>query len=405
MKTRKIGTLTEKISTWNPSKSDSREQFTYIDLGSVDQKSKNISDAELVWSNEAPSRARQLVKVGDVLVSTVRPNLNGVARVPVGMDGATASTGFCVLRPTDELDPSYLFHWVRSPLFISEMAHRASGQSYPAVSDRIVKDSLIPLPEIREQRRIAQILDLVDVLRVKRRKAIALLEDLAQSVFFEMFGNVVSNDRHWPPGRVADLVEKFTSGKSLAAAEEDGPDVRYRILKVSAVTSGRFDADESKPAPTGYAPPPSHVVRDGDLLFSRANTEALIGATALVSNPPNNLLLPDKLWRFSWRVDRPTHPLYVRQLFLQGEFRREVSRRASGTSGSMKNISQPKVLSIGCGIPPLELQRQYGRRVEVVEKLANQQRAHLAELDALFASLQHGAFRGELGSESVALLA
>ncbi|MFD7489048.1 restriction endonuclease subunit S [Streptomyces mirabilis] len=298
-----------------------------------------------------------------------------------------------------ELDRHYLARFL--PLALKKIEDATPFATVKHLSVKTLRDIDIPLPSLDEQRRIAYVLNQVDELRARRRAAIALLNDLTQSVFLDMFGNVVSNDRQWLSGQVEDLVAKFTSGKSLAAAEEDGPDVRYRILKVSAVTSGRFDAAESKPAPVGYEPPSSHFVHDGDLVFSRANTEALIGATALAVQPPRNLLLPDKLWKFVWHADRPSHPLYVRQLFLQREFRREVGRRASGTSGSMKNISQPKVLSIACGIPPVELQHDYGKKVEAVERLAHRHRVHLEGLDALFDSFQHRAFRDELHMEAV----
>lgn len=97
-KTVALGDLVEPAKTWNPLRSPSDEVFDYIDLSAVDQEAKLIIGAREVSCDEAPSRARQLVARGDVLVSTVRPNLNGVARVPDQLDGATASTGFCVLR-------------------------------------------------------------------------------------------------------------------------------------------------------------------------------------------------------------------------------------------------------------------------------------------------------------------
>ena len=111
-KTIVLGGLVAPAKTWNPSRSPSDEVFTYPDLSAVDQESKLIIAARELSCGEAPSRARQLVVKGDVLVSTVRPNLNGVARVPDQLDGATASTGFCVLRAREpRLDGGYLFHW------------------------------------------------------------------------------------------------------------------------------------------------------------------------------------------------------------------------------------------------------------------------------------------------------
>ena len=134
----------------------------------------------------------------------------------------------------------------------------------------------------------------------------------------------------------------------------------------------------------------------GDLLFSRANTTDLVGAVAYVEATPPNVLLPDKLWRFVWREPLLANPLFVWSLFQTTAIRREIGRRATGTSGSMKNISQAKVFGIATILPPLSLQRDFARRVAAVEKLKTAHRASLAEMDALFASLQYRAFRGEL---------
>ncbi|MDZ4347644.1 MAG: restriction endonuclease subunit S, partial [Candidatus Binatia bacterium] len=139
-----------------------------------------------------------------------------------------------------------------------------------------------------------------------------------------------------------------------------------------------------------------HFAKPGDLLFSRANTTELVGAVAYVESTPPNVLLPDKLWRFVWREPAAIEPLFVWVLFQTPTLRREIGQRATGTSGSMKNISQEKVFGIRTILPPIELQREFARRVRAVEKLKTVQRASLAELDGLFATLQHRAFRGEL---------
>ena len=137
-----VGECVEPIQTWSPARDSEADTFRYIDISSVSQDEKRIIPNGEIPTAEAPSRARQLVRAGDVLVSTVRPNLNAVAVVPEEMDGATASTGFCVLRPDqNRLQERYLFHWVQSPTFIADMVKQATGQSYPAVSDKIVKRS------------------------------------------------------------------------------------------------------------------------------------------------------------------------------------------------------------------------------------------------------------------------
>jgi hypothetical protein len=92
-----ISQVVARINTWDPGKDAPSARIRYIDISSVDRDVKAISGVAEMRGRDAPSRARQLVQAGDVLVSTVRPNLNAVALVPRELDGATASTGFTVL--------------------------------------------------------------------------------------------------------------------------------------------------------------------------------------------------------------------------------------------------------------------------------------------------------------------
>jgi type I restriction enzyme S subunit len=396
-KTVTLADVVERAGTWNPSRSAPDQTLTYIDLGAVDQDLKQITGAREVMGGEAPSRARQLVASGDVLVSTVRPNLNGVARVPQELDRATASTGFCVLRARSTvLDGGYLFNWVKAPGFVTDMVGKATGASYPAISDRIVLESRLPLPQLSEQQRIAEVLDRGEALRTMRRKALAQLDSIVKAVFFEMFGSLDGNVVHWPMRPVSHYVAEFQGGKSIEAESDESAATRNRVLKISAVTGMKYRPNESKPVPDTYEPPPTHFVRPGDLLFSRANTTKLVGAVAYVDETPPNVLLPDKLWRFIWRQPLMVEPLFVWTMFQTPALRREIERRATGTSGSMKNISQHKLLGIETILPPLSRQREFARRIRAVDGLRESHRASLAELDALFAVLQHRAFRGEL---------
>lgn len=272
----------------------------------------------------------------------------------------------------------------------------APATTVPIVNKSRFSELRIPVPPLEDQRRIAAILDQAETLRTQRRQALAHLDTLTQSLFLDMFGDPVANDRGWPMAAVSDFVAGFESGKSLVADDEDDSTSVFRVLKVSAVTSLEYKPEQSKAVPSDYVPPKSHIVRAGDLLFSRANTTELIGATAFVAATPDNLLLPDKLWRFVWHQPTRTAPLYVRHLFQQPKFRQEIGQRASGTSGSMKNISHEKVLSIRVGNPPLPLQQTFATRIAAIEALKATHRTALAQLDALFASLQQRAFAGDL---------
>lgn len=328
-----------------------------------------------------------------ILYGKLRPYLGKVVRPEIS---GICSTDILPILPGDRLDRGFLFHFLRTSEFTAWATQAAVGANLPRLSPSLLSTFAIPLPPLPLQRRIAEVLDKAEALRAKRRAALAQLDSLTQSLFLDLFGDPIANERQWPIKMVKDFVAGFESGKSIVADDEDDTTSACRVLKVSAVTSLEFRPEQSKPLPPNYEPPESHRVQAGDLLFSRANTAELIGATAFVHSTPANLFLPDKLWRFVWHNEPEADPHFVRFLFQQPKFRMEISQRASGTSGSMKNISQDKVLTIKTGLPPLDLQREFARRVAAVEKLKTAQRAALAELDALFASLQHRAFRGEL---------
>ncbi len=297
----------------------------------------------------------------------------------------------------DDLDESmvsaeYLVYALRN----GSLAQAISGTAQPQITRQSLTAISIPLPPLAQQRRIAEILDKADALRAKRRAALAQLDTLTQSIFLNMFGDVCKNPRAWPVRRVSEFVAEFQGGKSLEADSDENAQTRNRVLKISAVTGMTFLANECKPVPNGYEPPVEHFVRPGDLLFSRANTTELVGAVAYVQSTPKNLLLPDKLWRFVWREPAMVQPLFVWALFQTPAVRREIERRATGTSGSMKNISQQKVFGILTIWPPIAIQEEFARRLAAVEQVRIAYRASHEKFDALFASLQHRAFRGDL---------
>ena len=175
-----------------------------------------------------------------MLVATVRPNLNGVALVDEAHDGMTASTGFCVLRPDQErLDPNYLFHWVRTPIFVDRMVAVATGASYPAVSDTKVKASVIPLPPLPEQKRIAAILDAADTLRAKRRESLEQLDKLVQSVFLDMFGDPVTNPKGWTKRPLGKLMRIRRGGSPRPIENFLGGTINW--VKIGDATKGEDD--------------------------------------------------------------------------------------------------------------------------------------------------------------------
>ena len=163
----------------------STEEIIYIDIGSVDRDTKTIKQPQTMLGKDAPSRARKVIKTGDVLVSTVRPNLNAVALVDRKYEGQFASTGFDVLR-SPVLDPRWVFFSVRTPAFVERMTELVQGALYPAVRSKDVRAFTIPIAPLAEQKRIADkleaVLGRVDACRARLDRVPDLLKRFRQSV-------------------------------------------------------------------------------------------------------------------------------------------------------------------------------------------------------------------------------
>jgi type I restriction enzyme S subunit len=361
--------------------------FRYIDLSSVDQDSKTISDAREVACGEAPSRARQLVLAGDVLVSTVRPNLNGVARVPSELEGATASTGFCVLRPEPKkLDGSYLFQWVKSPAFISDMVSKATGASYPAVSDRIIFESPIPLPPLQEQRRIAAILDQAETLRTQRRQALAHLDTLSQSLFLDMFGDPVANPQRFDVASLGDICDVRDGTHDSPKYVGEG----YPLVTSKNLSSGQVDLSNVNfiSAADYEAINRRSKVDRGDLLMPMIGT---IGNPVLIDHEPRYAVKNVAIVKFP--EGSPSN-IFIRAILSGRYFDFVVAQRNRG--GTQKFVSLGDLRSFPIPLPPPALQQTFATRIQAIEALKATHRTALAQLDALFASLQQRTFAGEL---------
>lgn len=189
-----IGQLLLNTSNDSPSKFPNKS-YEYIDISSIDNISKKIKETKIILGANAPSRAKQLVQVDDILVSTVRPNLNAVAKVIEKYSNPIASTGFCILRPNQKIIlTNYLFEICKQDFFIGILSKVAKGASYPAVSDKQIKDIKIPVPPTELQTQFAQIVEKTEALKTQYQQSLRELENLYGSLSQKAFkGELILN--------------------------------------------------------------------------------------------------------------------------------------------------------------------------------------------------------------------
>lgn len=325
-----------------------------------------------------------------VLFGKLRPNLGKVSRPNFA---GVCSTDILPIRPGTELDRDYLAQYLAQPAMVEFAASRTSGANLPRLSPSVLARFPLPLPPLPEQRRIASILDRADAIRAKRRHVVAHLDSLTQAIFHDMFGD--PSDARWEQVPFGDVIARVDNGTSPNCEARPADDHEWGVLKLGAVTYGRFQADLNKAYLGDVGKMTVNEVRTGDVLMTRKNTRDLVGAVALVDRVRPKLLLPDLIFRLhldSARLDRR----YFQALMMNPGKRPLVRDLSSGSASSMPNISKARLTSLPIELPPLPLQHEFADQIERIDLQRTSVAQALAADDELFASLQSRAFRGEL---------
>ncbi|MFC3859981.1 restriction endonuclease subunit S [Deinococcus antarcticus] len=391
-----IGLVVLPIKRWNPAKAAPDDEFDYIDLSSVDKETKKITEAAKYIGSEAPNRAQQLVKGNDILVATVRPNLNGVAFVEDEFNGATASTGYCVSRPDiSKIDSRYLFHWVKTKEFIEDMTKKATGANYPAVSDSVVKASEIPLPPLPIQRRIAAVLDEVDALRQKRERSIERLCQLREATYINHLQQHQGSSQQV---KVSDLINPSKGGmrtgpfgsQLLHSEFVDDPD-GIMVLGIDNAVKNRFQyAGERYITAEKYTKLKRYTVYPGDVLVTIMGT---CGRVAIVPDDIPTAINTKHLCAMTLN-ERCLPEFLHATLTYNPDVLRQMGASARGAimdglnMGIISNLEFP-LLSIAA---QQELKNHFDE-IDTLTEITNATQEHEAQL---LASLQARAFAGEL---------
>ena len=247
-----------------------------------------VIERDLVWLPRSAVNDDQLLKLDDIVMCMSSGSASVVGKSAqlktqwVGSFGA-----FCAAIRTDHsrADSSFIGHVLATPAFRS-FAGAALGNNIKNLNKSALEGYQIPLPPLDEQRRIVGLLDRAAEIRRSTDAARSRARAIIPALFLDTFGDPATNPKGWGKAPIGKVISRIAGGKNIEAG---GGASEYRILKVSAVTSGQFDPLEAKPAPDDYIPPDDHKIRSGDFLFSRANTSALVGAVAIVEGEHDNL--------------------------------------------------------------------------------------------------------------------
>lgn len=350
----------------------------YIDISSIDNINQCLTGTTSFKMLDAPSRAQQKVEYGDILISTVRPNLRNIAIVNDDATNLVASSGFCVLRINDAALRSYIFYYVVSNKFTAYLEKLTNGANYPAVKETDVRKALIPIPPKPTQLSIVSELDkLNELIRIKKEQ-LKDYDTLAQSIFYEMFGDPVENEKGWEVktfGEIGTL--ERGAGISKKDFVDDGlPCIHYGQLHT---IFGAYTRKTITFIPKDLLPK-YKIAYPGDLILAitSEDVEGSCKSTAWLGD--YDVVVGSDAAIFHHNQNG----IYLFYYTRTKAFYNEKAKYAKGFK--VTHISTKEIASISICVPPLSIQNTFANKIEQIERQKTIIQESITDLETLLAS-------------------
>ncbi len=356
-------------------------------------KTGDVSDNEIIASSEVtyeirPSRANMEVQEGDVLCARMKAT-EKVILVSARERDNLFSTGFAVLRPKSEIIlPEFLMYYLRSKPFQTRKNRVSHGATQKAVNNSDLQKLPVPVPPLDIQKKTVAIMQRADILRRKRSETNQLAEPIIRSAFLKMFGEPSKNPEGW---ETVTLESVCTDIIDCPHTTPKYVDFGVRLIRTPNIKKGYLDLSETR-----FISPEEHRMRSrrilpriGDILYAR---EATFGNAALVNSDEEfsvgqriMLLRPDPA-----KVKGEFLVWMVNSDYVYAQAAR-VARGATNPHVNVRDVRKFRIVH-----PPIDLQHGFALIAQKVQNLREKQRQSTLEINRLFHSLMHQAFKGEL---------
>ncbi len=292
---------------------------------------------------------------------------------------------FKVVFDKVQIDKLYFVYAVRYNL--KAMESKTHGATMKHIIKKDFDNTLIPYPSLTKQCEIASILSKVENIIDSRKQELQKLDELVKARFVEMFGTYPANEKNWEIGTIRDLVSEVRYGSSRKAADENSG--RYPYLRMNNITySGELDLTDIKTIDIPDEELPKCIVQRGDVLFNRTNSKELVGKTC-VYNRDEMMVLAGFIIRV--RVNDRILP-DVLSTFLNTDFSKQMLLAMCKAAIGQANINAQELQDIGIYIPPIEIQRDFVKFKEQINKSKVAVQKALDEAQLLFDSLMQKYF-------------
>lgn len=347
------------------------DEVMYIGLEHLDSGSLKVSH----WGSDVPIKGQKLImRQGDILFGRRNTYLRRAAIAP--HDGFFSAHGM-IFRPKEKvIDPVFFPFFISSSYFMDEAIRISVGSLSPTVNWKTLKELEFVLPDMDEQRKLAEILSAANEAKEAYKELLRLTDELVKSQFIEMFGTGYSTVR------AGTVMRNMRNGLSPSKKGKH----YEKILTLSAVTQGEFDADAWKDGFFDECPSDEKRVREGEFYICRGNgNKSLVGTGVYAPEDRKDLVFPDTVIATCIDEERICLP-YLCNAWKQQSVRSQIEVAAKTTNGTYK-INQKAISDIEIILPPLYLQHEFADFVAQTDKSKFELKQAIDNIDGLINSL------------------
>lgn len=364
---------------WIESKDQSDEGIRLIQTGNIGNGVFKAKEDKPHYISECTFYELGCTEIfsGDCLVSRLPEPVGRACLIPeIGCRMITA-VDCSIIRFKEIVLPKLFIYYTQSATYNRDVNNLTTGTTRKRISRKNLESILIPIPPLEEQERIVEELDCLSGVIEKKKQQLKELDALAQSIFYEMFGNPVENDRGWEVKKLGEVCSKLTDGSHNPPKGVDCSDFymlssqnvfndKIDISTVRYLTKDDFERENRRTK-----------VKEGDILLTIVGT---IGRCALVKAPLKNITLQRSVAVLTPKeILNSIYFIYVLRLMNQ-----VLEREARGVA--QKGIYLNQLSNIIILVPPLELQQQFADKIELIEKQKELIRKSIEEVEMLFNS-------------------
>lgn len=395
----KLGTIIKQVRGISYKKQDlaneqSENHIPVLRANNISNGKLNYKD--LVFVNKEKIKPTQMIKKGDIIIATSSGSLSVVGKAAQACEDLNMSFGaFCkLMRSSDKVDPKYVGYYFQSPKYRQTISSLANGANINNIKNEHIDELIIPLPPLETQKKIVEVLDKAQGLIDARKEQIRLMDELIQSIFYEMFGDPVTNPKGWEVNTVENVCSNIMGGGTPSKSNPD-----YYVGEIPWVTPKDMKLDFISDSI-------DHINEDA----IRNSSAKLIPEQSVLMVIRSGILkrkLPVAINRRCVAINQDMKAFLINKNSTNNEFfmyfwkscEKYILSKVRAVTAD--NIEFKQIKDMPYILPPIEFQNEFSKKVLLVQENKEILEAILNELEKNLSSLMQTAFSGDLFNDLV----